>query len=258
MTTIIVPTDFSPAANNAARYALQLAKMSKTAIELCQGDADHTELQHFARQLEREDSSVSPPDSYHPRISTFSGTGTTRTLVDARLSELKTLLVVMGSTVRDSRSLIETAGFPILLVPPDGVFRSPKKIALATDLSRDDIEVVHALAGFARFFNAELLLVHCTDERYDGNQVQQTVDDFLREVTGKAGYDKIYYRQVKSTGVDRGLDWLAQHGQIDMLAMVHRPHHWLSQLIRGSHTKEMAGHIKLPLLVFPPGYCGVL
>ena len=63
-------------------------------------------------------------------------------------------------------------------------------------------------------------------------------------------YPNIYYRLVKSAGTETGLDWLCQHGQVDLLAMVHRQHVFFDSLLHGSDTKKMAGQVSIPLLIF--------
>ena len=125
-----------------------------------------------------------------------------------------------------------------------------KRIAFATDLTEADLALIHSLALFARPFNAEILIVHISNDEPEADQ--KKIDDFLNEVTCKAHYHKIYYRHVKDMGIDEGLNWLTDHVDIDMLAMVHRKHNFIKRLFEGSHTQRMAVDAKLPLLVFPP------
>jgi nucleotide-binding universal stress UspA family protein len=73
----------------------------------------------------------------------------------------------------------------------------------------------------------------------------------MTELSDKADYPYIYYRLVKDDRTEKGLDWLCEHGQVDMLAMVHRPHGFFDGLLYGSYTQKMAAHISIPLLVFP-------
>ncbi len=70
------------------------------------------------------------------------------------------------------------------------------------------------------------------------------------ELADTANYPNIYYRMVKSAGTETGLDWLCEHGQIDLLAMVHRHHGFFNNLLHGSDTKKMAGQVSIPLLIF--------
>ncbi|MGZ3871907.1 MAG: universal stress protein [Mucilaginibacter sp.] len=288
MKTILVPTDFSEAANTAARYALHLAKAIKTGIRLCNAirvpieapaaaqvawpledyssikeSATH-QLRLLQEKLEQklEEQAQCLPVTYQPNIDYTSEVGSVADVIRNVADEEKMSLVVMGMSGAgslsrlflgsNSRELIEKADFPVLLIPDSFIYMPIKKIAFATDLSKGDIEVLHSLAGMARYFNAEILITHIGDEKDENAAEKHRIDDFLTEVTAKADYPGIYYRDVKNKDVDRGLTWLYEHSQVDLLAMVHRPQHFLSKLVRGSHTQKLAKHITIPLLVFPP------
>jgi len=288
MKTILVPTDFFPAAENAARYALHLAKGMQTGIKLCNAFLvpletpmasqvvwpleDYTsvkyetteELKIFAEKLMEQEKVFNDAESYHPVVEYLSEVGPVADVVADIVEEEKLPLVVMGMSGAglvsrfilgsSSRKMIEKARFPVLLVPAKFVFNGIKKIAFATDLSKADIDVINSISGLAKSFNAEILIAHITDETYDKHEHQHKVDAFLSDITGKIDYPKIYYRHIKSMDVDHGLDWLTEHGQIDILAMVHRQHSIIDRIFAGSHTQKLARHIKLPLLVFPIGH----
>jgi len=226
------------------------------------------ELSFLSEKLEQEERVAIGPQSHHPMVSYTSEIGSVKDVVRNIVDEQKINLVVMGMSGAgglsrfvlgsSSRDIIDIASFPVLLIPPNATFKRINKIAFATDLSEGDIDVIHSLASFAYYFNAEILITHVTDEKFEKNTEQKKIDAFLSDITDKANYPKIYYRHIKSMDVDHGLDWLTEHGLIDMLAMVHRPHHFLSKLINGSHTQKMARHITIPLLVFPPEYCAAI
>ncbi|MCC8425500.1 universal stress protein [Mucilaginibacter sp. UR6-11] len=289
MKTILVPTDFSAAADNAGRYALQLAKSLHTGIRLVHafkvpievpGAAqvawpleDYSsikkqvteDLSFLSGKLEQEEREGSATGSYHPVVSYDSAVGTVKDIVRNQMDEQQLNLVAMGMSGEgglsrfflgsQSRDLIDAAPFPVLLIPKEAHFVPIRKIAFATDLSLEDVEVIHSLVSLARYLNAEILIAHCADEKYASDGHVREAKDFLAEITEKAGYDHIYYRHVKSIDVEHGLDWLSEHGQIDILSMVHHPRHFLAKLLTGSHTQAMARHVHIPLLVFPPGYC---
>jgi len=103
----------------------------------------------------------------------------------------------------------------------------------------------------ARLLNADILLTHIYDKKDTTPEFQQWIKRFMIELSNKADYPHIYYRLVNSTDTESGLEWLCEHGQIDMLAMVHRSHNFIDSLFRGSQTQKLAGHIPVPLLVFP-------
>jgi len=292
MKTIVVATDFSPAAENAARYALQFAKNIKAGIKLCHAFKVPTEtpmaaqvawpledyptlkeditadLSALSEKLAAEERAISAPSSFHPEITYGSEVGTVTDVARNFMDGERSGLLVMGTWGNgelsrvflgsNSREMIDKAKFPVLLVPTDAVYNGVKKIAFATDLSRSDVEIIHSLGILAHPFNAEILIAHVTDNKYDDPEHQQKVDSFLNDITCKADYPKVYYRHIKSRNVNNGLEWLAEHGQVDVLAMVHRPHSFLQKIFIGSHTHQLARQVEVPLLVFPEGFNGLI
>jgi len=282
MKTILVPTDFSEASENAARYALKLARSIKAHIKLCnafkvpvetpmaaqiswpvEDYADlkediNGELQTLADRLIREN--PSDGGAFQPRIDYTCEVGLVTDVVRNVVDEDDIGMIVMGMSGAGfinrfflgstSRTMIDKVTCPVLLVPPGTVFKPINKIGFATDLNTGDINVIHSLAGLAQYMNAEILIAHIADEKFISEGHQHKIDEFLTEVTCKANYNKIYYRNIKSMDVEHGLDWLSEHGQLDMLVMVHHWQHFFNRMISGSHTKKIAGHIHLPLLVY--------
>lgn len=280
MKKILVPTDFSQPAHNAASYAINLAKGIKANVELCHAmmvpaeapmaaqvawplenyasikkQATY-ELKFLANKLAGEEK-ILEGDNESPEITYSSEVGSVGEIVKDMVDSQSINLVVMGMAGAshltrfllgsNSLDIINKASFPVLLIPKNAAFNGIKKIAFATDLSIQDIEVIHSLAGLARQFNAEILITHVATEKAD----QQKIDAFLSEVTCKINYHRIYYRDIKDKSINTGLSWLTQHAQIDMLVMVHRQHNFFYSLFKSSHTQQLARHIHIPLLVYP-------
>ncbi|MES2426957.1 MAG: universal stress protein [Bacteroidota bacterium] len=140
-----------------------------------------------------------------------------------------------------------------MIIPQAAAFKPVKKIAFATDLEdpESDLQQLYELIKLAKMLDAEILLTHIKNKSEHGVKFEKRIEKFLAEVSNKANYRKIYYRIIDQDKVELGLDWLCEHGQIDMLAMAHREHGFLENIFKGSHTKKMAGHITRPLLVYP-------
>ncbi|WP_342331669.1 universal stress protein [Pedobacter sp. FW305-3-2-15-E-R2A2] len=286
MKKILVPTDFSSAAKNAAHYAMHLAKEMKVDVKLCNAIlvpaeapmaervawplADYStlksesevELRSLVENMKALFELESPTDFYHPRIEAVTDVGWVKDVVTNLAHHQDISLVVMGMSGAtgpekflmggNSRALIEAAAFPILLIPKEARFKKIEKIAFATDLGDGDVEMIHLLAGFARIFDAEILLIHISDSSADHQPKDQpAIDIFLNEITNKVNYHKIYYEYVWNVDVDRGLDWLIAQGKISILAMVHRNKSLFSRIFKGSHTQRIKNKIDIPLLVLP-------
>lgn len=287
MKRILVPIDFSKPAENAAHYALHLAKYLKVNMTLCnvfllpaivpataqvslQGyeyatlkEENRQELEVVAKRLRIEDKTLPAPDFFHPVIESISEAGGVKDVILQIAEDKKVEMVVMGMTGAGpisrfllgsvSRDMIDNTEFPLLLVPSSVIFQKIRKIAFATDLSESDIDVIHSLSGLARYFDADLVVIHITEDKQDDKAEQKKSDSFLNDITCKVNYDKIYYRHMIHTDVEKGLDWVSENDFVDMLVMVHRNLSFIDRLFNFSHTHKKASHLKVPLLILPAG-----
>jgi nucleotide-binding universal stress UspA family protein len=282
MKTIAVLTDFSERADNAALYALHFAQLIHADILLYNSffvaSADPLsaqiawtlqsidELRHdsdkglivLAAQLKKKLSSST--EAFKPAIECKYHEGNLTAHLDELLADRDIVLLIMGAhekgmaslmTSNHMRELLDKALIPLLIVPEHQVFKPIHKIAFATDLDNGDIGFIHSLSTLAKYFDAEILIMHATEEDYNDQEDQNNVDEFLRQITNTIDYDKIYYRPIKNMDINKALDWISQYGQIEMLVMVHRHKSFLERVFTRSNTQRMAAHISLPLLVYP-------
>ncbi|MDB5112800.1 MAG: universal stress protein [Mucilaginibacter sp.] len=283
MKKLLIATDFSASAKHAAEYGYILAKQLKAGIFLCntitipagtpissmsvwpQDESDIllddsiVELKRLKAHLEQTDHT----DTFRPPVDYLNDVGTVGGVVNDSILKQKGDLVIAGSHQSDGLStfllgnhaheLIEFCIKPLLIVPNTAKFTPVKKIAFAIDFEHpeNDLEEIYELVAFAKLLNAEILLTHIYNGTSHLLKFEKSIEKFLIEISNKANYPQIYYRIIKQDKIESGLNWLCEHGQIDMLAMVHRKHNFLDSILRGSHTKKMAGHINIPLLVFP-------
>lgn len=281
MKNLLVATDFSDNAKHAADYAYYLATELKTNLVLCNAlivlaEVPDTgmvampagEYDELAKDSAEELESLkglllkaNHPDNFHPEILCINETGTVGDVVNKACVKEDVGLVVMGThgdsslgtflLGNHSRRMIDEAKRPLLLIPKSASIKPIKKVAFATDFKHPekDLKVIYELIPLLRPLNAELLIAHINNEKNHTPAFQKWIEQFLVDLSNKADYANIYYRIVKSEKAERGLDWLCDHGQVDILAMVHREQNFIQKIIRGSHTKKMADRINIPLLV---------
>jgi len=149
------------------------------------------------------------------------------------------------------RKMIDKSLKSLLLVPPAVKFVPVKKIAFAIDLehAENDLEELYKLIPLAKALHAEILITHIHTEQSPVPGFKKWMDQFLQEVSNKADYDNIFYRIVSSKDAEKGLKWLCEHGEVDMLVMLHRQYGFFDSLFSGSHKQHMVSHIAIPLLV---------
>ncbi|MFB9843839.1 universal stress protein [Mucilaginibacter ginsenosidivorans] len=280
---ILIATDFSATAAHAAEYGYLLAKQLKAGVFLCntivipaevpvsgiafwsQGDSDTLladsteELKQLKAHLQQNDHT----NTFRPPVDYINESGTVWYFVNNSAFKQQADVIIAGTHEEDGLGsllsgnhtidLIETCIRPLLIIPRTAAFKPIKKIAFATDLEypENDLQQLYDLIKLAKMLDAEILLTHIKNEADNAVKFEKRIEKFLAEVSDKADYHKIYHRIINQDKVESGLDWLCEHAQIDILAMAHREHGLLENIFKGSHTKRMAGHIAIPLLVYP-------
>lgn len=285
MKKILIPTDFSVPAENAARYAVKLAKVLKADVLICNAFKVPAEtpmaaqvawpLMDYATLKEEvsgdldvmvkklEDPSCDAKGTeYCPQIHYESDAGTVCEVVSSLVKSRKIDLVVMGMSGAggltqfilgsNSKEMIEKAEFPVLLVPYAAGFKKISKIVFATNLSKEDMEPLQLLVRLAEALEAEVVVAHITSkEASEEEKLQQKIDAFIDEISAQINYPKIKYEYVWNIDVNNGLDWITEQSGVDMVAMVHHHHNLLGKVFKGSHTQKLSRHTEIPLLVFP-------
>ena len=286
MKMILVPTDFSAPAENAAHYAIALAKMTKASVILCNAFKvpaeapmatqvawpllDYTDMQQYStseldRQVEKLTDNLceNKSNEFCPILSYESAMGTVCDVVDFLVKEKQIDLVVMGMAGAgglvqfilgsNSRAMIKRLNYPVLFVPYEASFKKIRKIVFATDLNIDDLEPLKFLIDIATCCNAMIVVMHITNyEDQKNKEDEHKLEDFFKAVSTKVSYPKVKYEYVWNTDIDKGMAWMAEQNDVDMIAIVHRQHLLLDRIFNGSHTQKLARHTQIPLLVFPP------
>lgn len=286
MRTIVIPTDFSKPARNAAVFALYLAHALKSDMHLCHSfeipiespmlgqtawavyeypalqKDNGEELKKLAKTLEDKEKILWGDEAFpfHSKIYQTCEGGDVIQLVNDTAAKNKTLLIVMGMQGAgmltrflfgsNSLKMMENTKHPLLLIPPKHKFKGLKKIAFATYLDKKDIKTAQSLIEFAEYFGAELLITHIiqsSNEVIENTEYEHRKEFFLKKFDGKICYNCIY-----SEDIDYGLDIL-KNKDIDMLIMGHQHRGFFDKLVVVSHAVEQANHLEIPLLIIPEG-----
>lgn len=283
MITLLLATDFSANSKAAARYGYQLARQIKANIVLCnavtvpaevpQADmaiwpADEFDLliqdsQDVLKDFKNELEALAPADEFRPNIIYLTEPGLVTDVLARAAAKYRADIIVTGTHAGGNFSrflvgdhtnqLIEKSEVPVLIVPANSSFHHIEKIAFATELVNieRDLKPICDLIGWGKLLDAELIITHIADENYEAFKFQKELAELLLSLADKSHFPNIHYRMIKENKVEDGLEWLSEHGQLDMLVMVHQHRNLFAELFGHSHTKKMAAQLQVPLLVFP-------
>jgi nucleotide-binding universal stress UspA family protein len=261
MKRILVPVDFSPVAENAAQYAVQIA------------EAANKEIVFFH-------AGVSVPESRRQRLNAgINGDGDT--LVKTRwitaeepfngksISEIAgrehIRLIIMGTVGAgaglygsmfgsNAVNLVTYAQCPVMLVPPAHRFRWINKIGFASDLLNFEHEIGKIIA-FARIFNAEIRIFHVSPVFPDLGTVEKfDLREKIELVKRLHQYANISYcieEMPVDNEIDEGINRFLDQKEVDLLAIFHRRGQLLEGIFSSGHPHKAVTHLMVPLQVYP-------
>jgi len=263
MRHIVVPIDLSTHSVNALRHALLLAAKWQARVTLfrvvtpedvAKGVTEEQALKGLQLLSDEHDT-----DGVSIAAEVRSGDFITSLV--ALCAEQPTHLLAMGTRGASGlrRALfgsntvraMEKTDVPMLVVPQGAKLSELPVIALAADLHElPDDDAFDLLRDVAVAHSAEVRILHFANR---GHLSMGGVLEKHREEHILQPDVKVTFRNISSSDPLDGLEmYLDHHPHVGMLVMVKREHRGL-RLLGTDHTKEMAYHTHMPLLVLREG-----
>jgi nucleotide-binding universal stress UspA family protein len=270
MKLIIVPTDFSPLADNALKYGMDLAKAmgsSLMIVHVYQLPISYSEVPLITVSLEEiKKASEERLAELKHNIETITS-GKLVVYTESRLGDVgdevnnlsKTLqpfAIVMGSRGvtgagkfflgSNTLSVIYKSTTPIIVVPPGGKFSPYKKIGLTTDFKNvvDKTPVV-PIRTLINFFNADLHVLHVDykQRNFTPDVPEQTLNlDML--LTGM----NPTYDFIENKDVNEGINDFAEKNNLDLIVTLPQKRSFLESLFEKSLTRELLHHTHIAVM----------
>lgn len=270
MKLIIAPTDFSPLADNAVRYSIDMAKAigaNLMLVNVYQLPISYSEVPLVNISLdELRKISEEKLEELKRNIKTLSGNQLT-VFTESKLGDVteeleklsKTLhpfAIVMGTRGvtgvgrfflgSNTISVIKHLEVPVFVIPPGATFKSFRKIGLTSDLREVvDNTPVEPIRELVNFFNADLhvLNVDFKQRRFTPNTPEETMNlDTLL-----SGMNPVF-DFIEHENVEQGISEFAEKNNIDLLITLPKKHNALEQLFETSTTRKLIHQTNIPLM----------
>jgi nucleotide-binding universal stress UspA family protein len=270
MKTIIVPTDFSVMANNAMRFATDMAQHINASLLLLHIYQVPVAIGEVPMPLvnvdELQKSSEEKLKTLKEEIEKLTAFKV-KVYIEARLGEVVDELQNVCATVQPFAVIIGTKGsgalermlfgsvtlsamkhldVPVMVIPPGVRYKPVHKIGLACDFKN----VVAAtpekeIKSIVKEFNAELhvLNVDYHNQHFEGNTPEESflLHNMLAEI-------KPEYHFIEKENVEEGINEFAETNNIDFVIVIPKKHQFLEGLFHKSHSKELAFHSHVPVM----------
>jgi len=273
MKSLLLATDFSNAATNAAHYAAKLSSylsietlviyhsydnaatvVSEIPIAEEQESLKHEECIKELVLLEKSLKDILSPDT---AIKLVTDNHSLLLGIQQLTTQYQSQLLIIGTTGKsylenilsgsNALLLAQEVTLPLLLVPESADFRPLKKAVFATDLKRiDKTTPVNSLRYFIHILNLKLLVLNVSTNKddlvADIIPEQYKLHDLLDDV-----HPEYHYIDHKDAG-DAIINFSLEN-QADLIISIPKSHRFIENLFHRSTTKKLAFHSMLPLLL---------
>ena len=279
MKKILVPTDFSPTAERAFLYAIDLAGRLGAAVVLYhvyepleseyidnltrrrlyneQMEQDlQLQLERLCRKLVPEDSGivVLPVLGRSPLIDNVLGYSEHHEvdlIVMGTQGESGLKRILIGS---NAAKIIKNSDIPVLLIPEKFDWKLPEQIIYFTDCFSPDRAAFDKVVLLANIYRAGITVAHFIRGNAGGTDLEKEsgfFNNYAQQLTADYPGQPIRFELIKTTSIVAALEQLHLQLPYDLLIMVRREKYFLQKLFVESFTKNMLYTSSQPLLVIP-------
>lgn len=263
MKTILIPTDFSPAADNAMHYGARLAQVigadvvllhvytiPVTVNEMPVMTISAEELKRAADEgLNRSREELVKQYPQLP-VQIESRLGNPIDEVEEVCKVINPFVVVMGThgasslerTLFGSTALSAMRTLPIALfiIPDHYHFADLNSIVLATDLQYIDKLPVAQIIDIVQSLAAQLHVVHVYEE--------ERKDQVAEEFVSRLQQVQPHFVAIRNENVTDGLQSYLKKENADVLIVLPHEHSWLERFFFKLHAERIARHVPIPVL----------
>jgi nucleotide-binding universal stress UspA family protein len=279
MKKILVPTDFSPNADKALDYAINIAKKSKATIilvHICdlldvtlnvQEGADETYNKKdpfgLRKKLSVYSRSIKAAEGVKVQTKLYRGL-VAEVIVDAA-KDLFADLIVMGTlgnagvTERifggKTAAVISKTTVPVLAIPLLSEWRRPSKILLALkNFSEGNAGIIKIASELADLFNAKLQVVKFLQTSVDPDKIsaiKKASSLYARKLKNDSTRIAVQLSKPETGNFEKSLDQFLSKNKVDIIAMVTHKRSFIQTLLKPGKTKRMSYRANIPLLALP-------
>ncbi|MEN0005333.1 MAG: universal stress protein [Bacteroidota bacterium] len=260
---LLVPTDFSAAAENAYVFAQTMGKTLQTDLEVIHVEQPTISLvDPLYQKVEQQDTvreamlntfvkkkGVQKADVVVER-NIVKGAVVDELLQRAQQEDIE--MVIMGMTGENdllkrwigsiSAKVARNAAKPVVLIPPGVPFSGFRRIVYASDYHPDEKQVLPQVLRIARYFGGDIHFLHVDETQSKGAEVKQ----FSRFPVN--GYFFSYTR-IGHEDIVTGINDFATLQQADLIVLSTAPRTFLEDIFHRSVSQQLVFKSNIPLMI---------
>lgn len=274
MQSIIVPTDFSPSAYNAARYAIALAKdLNATKIILYNAYQpyisedpemdvlliqDITEFRKISEEgLDRMKEKIRAEAPASIQIVLASEYSLIANGILGACGKYAAELIIMGITGAETKleeaiigsnavDVARDSKIPVIIVPVNAEYEKLQKVLLAVDFKKvAKTTPVSEIKKLLDVTNAQLDVLHV---EADANSAHIDLDDEKKVFNSLFNNYDPQYHFIESENFTDAINDFAVNNNANLIIVIPKKHGLFEGIFKRSHTKALAFHSHIPVM----------
>ncbi len=278
MKRIILPTDFSDNAYNAICYAINLFKQEECTFYLLHtytpaiyqaeyvlhspgqiglGDIYQenslTQLKELKKKLIAEHNNKKHTFMAHSAFNTL-----VDEIVETTMNENADMVIMGTQGATGAKEIligtntvhvIKKARCPVIAIPPNFKYETPKEILFPTDLGIDyQEEQLEALEFLAKQHISRIDVLHISTG-YDLSEEQLKNKAKLDGIFGRIAH---LFHEMPNQEVITAINNFQQKNKVNFLVMIQNRHTFFERLFLEPVIKKLGFHVTIPFMVIPP------
>ena len=279
MKRILVPTDFSPTAERALRFALDFAERFSGTVILYHvhkpetnefvGTVEGRDMYNrqtevnLVKKMQRLKKKVTE-DNNAVAVSTVLGRSPVIDNILGFAEANRIDLIIMGTQgatgIRKTiigtvaAKIAEQADIPVMLIPGKYDWKDPKHLVFASNYSRSDRAALEILLSIAEKFKSKVTVLHLRNiylSVAEKEKEQTNFDAYAFALQRDFNRHNLKFSLLDTDSVTETMENLHKKMPYDIIGMIRRKKGFYEKFFTGSFTKNMAYITNQPLLVIP-------
>jgi len=276
MKNILVPTDFSPEAQNALKVAVDMAKTFDGNVVLLnvvdapnggdystQGAGAGNSLDSIftfklIERMKADLADMVEPYGIDAPITTEIALGDLHEMVNERVALDKIDIVIMGTKGSEglqevmvgsnAEKVVRLAHCPVLTIKSSSVDAHPNNIVYASDFTENQDAVASRIIAFQKVYGAKLhLLFVNTPNKFElSSESHRRMRNFAKKYNVENYTINVYNHRDEEDGILG----FAEENNIDLIAVATHSRQGLAHLLSGSIAEGVVNHSNKPVLTF--------
>lgn len=271
MKTILVPTDFSKAAENALNTAKIIARKTNATIHIANFysipvvDYAYPDVSMSAEILEQTrkaailgtEQVVAHLKDYGYSVASTVDIGLVSEEITALAGKIEADMIVMGTTGANgivnkimgsnAAHVMQKTTCPILLKPEKSNIDNIKNVIYLAQLEEVDIEILTKLFTLGEDLGFDNIKIVNVSTGFFFKEINEDLIDLMKKTFGSY---KIKFANVEGADMKEGVDKYLEEHKTDLVVMSTHKKTFLERIFAKSNTQEMALYSNMPLLVY--------